>query len=315
VGSHVLDALQANCLQTAILIRNTTNPALIKRHLVQVDVRTGSINDPKSLSLAMEGITHVIHCAGCTKASHPSQYREINQNGTRKLVDAINAHHPSVQRLVHISSLAASGPATRESPAQEESLPNPISEYGRSKLAGETEVRTRCRAAFTILRPPAVYGPRETGFLAMFKAIRDHILPRASERQTLSLVFAKDLARAILACLNHPSAVGKTYFVSPRQIVTGRELAQLIARKMNTWTFPVPLPPAVLWPICLYQELSSRLTGKATLLNLQKFAELRAPGWVCDPSRLERELGFACSTTLDQGVPETISWYQQENWL
>jgi len=149
----------------------------------------------------------------------------------------------------------------------------------------------------------------------MFKAVRGHLLPKGSKRQALSLVFARDLAEAVWACLNHPSAVRKTYFVSSRQIVTGREMAEVIAEKMNTWALPVPLPSALLWPICLLQEITSRLTGKARLLNLQKFAELRAPGWVCDPSRLEREIGFTCSTALDRGVSETIDWYRQENWL
>ena len=70
-----------------------------------------------------------------------------------------------------------------------------------------------------------------------------------------------------------------------------------------------------MWPICLAQELASRLTGKPNVLSLQKFAELRAPGWVCDPTRLERETGCACATTLKAGIAETLSWYRQHHWL
>jgi nucleoside-diphosphate-sugar epimerase len=57
------------------------------------------------------------------------------------------------------------------------------------------------------------------------------------------------------------------------------------------------------------------VTGKPRLLNLQKFAELRAPGWVCDPSLLKAETGFECSTSLEQGVIETLKWYREQKWL
>jgi len=84
---------------------------------------------------------------------------------------------------------------------------------------------------------------------------------------------------------------------------------------LKVWTISVPLPTALLWPICLAQEALSRLTGRANVLSLQKFAELRAPGWVCDPTLLERETGCACATTLKQGIAETLSWYRQHHWL
>ena len=125
----------------------------------------------------------------------------------------------------------------------------------------------------------------------------------------------KDLAEAVVTCLTHPAAAGKTYFVAAREVVTARTMAEEIAAQMNVWTLPLPLPAALLWPICLAQEAWSRLTGKPSVLSLQKFAELRAPGWVCDPTRLERETGCACATTLKQGIAETLSWYRQQNWL
>src|SRR5262249_28584022 len=140
-------------------------------------------------------------------------------------------------------------------------------------------------------------------------------LPRPDKQQALSLVFVRDLAEVVTACLEHPIAAGKTYFASSRQIVTSRELAELIAEQMKVWTLPVQLPTLLLWKICLFQETFSRLSGRPGLLNLQKFAELRAPGWVCDPSRLEKELGLKCGTPIAAGLNETLQWYRQENWL
>lgn len=315
VGSHILDSLRRRDLDTALLLRPTSNRRFIASHLPNVEVRPGSIGDPQSLVQAISGITHVVHCAGVTKAARAEGFYEDNQAGTRNVVSAINGQGDRVQQLVHISSLAAAGPAPRERPAREEDVPRPVSEYGKSKLAGELEVRNHCRARYTILRPPAVYGPRDAEFLRLFRAVKRHLLPRPGGTQALSMVFVRDLAEAVANCLTQPVAGGKTYFVAAREVVTVRSMAEEIAAQMNTWTLPLPLPTALLWPICLVQELASRLTGQPNVLSLQKFAELRAPGWVCDPTRLECETGYACPTALKQGLAETLSWYQEHNWL
>jgi len=315
VGSHILDSLRRRGLATALLLRPTSNQRFIASHLPEAELRPGSIGDPESLQQAMAGITHVIHCAGATKAGRVSGFYEVNQAGTRNVVSAVNGQGGQVQRVVHISSLAAAGPALPERPMREEDAPRPVSEYGKSKLAGELEVRNHCRAEYVILRPPAVYGPRDAEFLRLFRAIKHHLLPKLSGGQALSMVFVRDLAEAAVTCLTHPAAAGKTYFVAARQVLTARAMAEEIAAQMNVWTAPLPLPTALLWPICLAQELMTRLTGKANVLSLQKFAELRAPGWVCDPARLERETGCACPTILKRGVAETLTWYRQQNWL
>jgi len=315
VGSHILDSLRRRDLDTALLLRPTSNRRFIASHLPGVEVRPGSIGDPESLVQAIAGITHVVHCAGVTKAARAEGFYVDNQTGTRNVVSAINGQGDRVQQLVHISSLAAAGPAPRERPAREEDVPRPVSEYGKSKLAGELEVINHCRTRYTILRPPAVYGPRDAEFLRLFRAVKRHLLPRPGGRQALSMVFVRDLAEAVANCLTQPVAGGKTYFVAAREVVTVRTMAEEIAAQMNTWTLPLPLPTALLWPICLVQELTSRLTGQPNVLSLQKFAELRAPGWVCDPTRLERETGYACPTALKQGLAETLSWYQEHNWL
>jgi len=62
-------------------------------------------------------------------------------------------------------------------------------------------------------------------------------------------------------------------------------------------------------------HVSSGTTGKPIVVSLQKFAELRAPGWECDPSRLERETGYTCATTLQPGVAAALTWYRQQHWL
>jgi nucleoside-diphosphate-sugar epimerase len=315
VGSHILDKLRAHGIPTAILLRPSSDRRFLQSHLRVIEVRAGSIGDPESLRSAMSEVTHVVHCAGCVRASRVSEFYNINHAGTRNVVEALNMNGRRIQRLVHVSSLAAVGPATLSRPAREEDTPHPVSEYGKSKLQGETEIRSRCERPFTILRPPAVYGPRDIGFLPMFRAVKRHFLPKPNRHQALSVVFVRDLAEAVVLCLEHAAAAGKTYFVASGELATGRQMAEEIAEQMRTWTLPCPLPAGVLWALCLANEIASRLSRKPTLLSLQKFEELRAPGWVCDASNFQREMGYTCGTPLKEGIAESLEWYRREKWL
>ena len=239
VGSHILDCLRARKIEVVLLLRPTAYKKLIKEHVgaglvgagLGVEIRQGSIMEGEGLGRALEGITHVIHCAGLTRARKVSEFYEVNQVGTRNLVKAVNAA-PGVSRFVHISSLAAIGPGTAARPAKEGDSPSPVSEYGKSKLAAENEVRTQCRVPFVMLRPPGVYGPRDYGFLSLFKAVRSHVLPMPSVNQSLSLVFVKDLAEAAVTSLEHPNAAGKAYFVAANEIVTSSEIAEEVASQV-----------------------------------------------------------------------------------
>ena len=315
VGSHILDSLRARGIDTAVLLRSTSNRRFIETHLPHITVCTGSINHPQSLGAALRDITHVIHCAGCVKASRLPEFYEINHLGTRNVVEAINQRTGQIQRLVHISSLAAGGPATADRPAREDDPPHPVSEYGKSKLASEQEVR-QCKSDSVILRPPAVYGPRDDAFLPFFKTIKAHIQPRVGSASfALSLVFVKDLAETVVACLTPAAAAGKMFYVASPEITKAHALAAEMAAQMKTWTLKIPLPRLALWPACQLQEAISRLTGKPNVLSRQKYAELSAPGWVCDPARLRQELGIGCPTKLQAGLAETLVWYRQHGWL
>jgi nucleoside-diphosphate-sugar epimerase len=316
VGSHILDCLCAKGIRTAILLRPTSHQESLQAHLSAVEVHFGSLTEPASLPPALREVTHVIHCAGRTKARRPEEFRETNQAGTRHLVTAVNQQPERIRRFVHISSLAASHPATPDAPAREEELPHPVTLYGKTKLAAEEGVRALDQTEFVILRPAAVYGPRDPDFLQLFKAVQAGFCPRfGGGRQALSLVFVKDLAEVVVACLTHAAAAGQTYNVAAAEVVTAGDLVLEIARQMGRHPFSPPLPAALLWPICLAQEALTWLTRKPGLLSRQKYPELRAPGWVCDVRRLHQELGLQCPTSLPCGVAATLDWYRQHHWL
>lgn len=316
VGSHILDSLRARGLEVRVLLRKSSSRQFIEPHEPHIELCEGSIGDPASLRKAMDGVTHVIHCAGATRARCNAEYYEINQTGTRNVVDAANARAGNISRLIHISSLAASHPAPANKPAREEDVSAPVSEYGRSKLGGEREVLEQCKVPFTVLRPPAVYGPRDDGFLSMFQAVRRHLLPNfVGGVEAMSIIYVKDMAEVTVDCLMHSAVAGRLYFVASPKWVTTRGFCEEIARQLKVWTVPLNLPVAALWPVCAMSELFCKLMNKPSLLNRQKYAELRASGWVCDASRLRNETGLVAVTPLSDGIRETIAWYRENGRL
>ena len=143
VGSHVLDRLRAQGIPTAVLLRPASNQRFINAHLPQLDVRNGSLSDPQSLGTALLDITHVIHCAGCVKALQVSEFYTVNQIGTRNVVAAVNQQPGRIQRLVHISSLAAGGPAVPGRPAREEDPRTP----SRNTAGANSPANRKCGTA------------------------------------------------------------------------------------------------------------------------------------------------------------------------
>lgn len=316
VGSHVLDRLVAQQIPTVVLLRPHSDRRFIAGHEAQLTVRIGGFDDAASLDAALDGVTHVIHCAGATKALSRAAFFAVNQLVTRKLIDAINRRGNFIQRLLHVSSLAAAGPATADHPKRESDTATPVSDYGASKLAAENEVRERCRCDWTIVRPPAVYGPRDREFLRLFHAVKAHLAPRfGGGRQQLTLVYVEDLAAAIVAALTHSGASRETFFLGVAEVVTARELTDHVAAVSQRWTLPLPLPNAVLWLACQWAECVTRITEKANVLNAQKYAELSAAGWVCDVTKMKRVLDCECPTTVREGLATTHRWYQSQGWL
>jgi nucleoside-diphosphate-sugar epimerase len=316
VGSHVLDALLAGRHEVSILLQRTSNTRFISHHLAAVTVHYGSLEEVPLLTEAMAGVEAVIHCAGKTKALHSSDFYRVNQAGTRHVVTAANACRESVRHLVYISSLAVSGPGVPGCPAEETGEPCPVSVYGRSKWLGEVEVRKHCHLPWTILRPAAVYGPRDAEFLAVFQQVKRRIMPLVSgAKRYLNLVYGPDVAAAVLCSLRNDRAAVGTFHVGAEPPCTDEEFMEEIAAQLRCRPVRLRIPRVGLYLASVIQEILSLATGRPNMLSRQKLPELLAPGWVCSTGKIRKDLGFTAPTSLKEGVSRTIEWYRGEGWL
>ncbi len=318
VGSHLLDRLVANGIPTQLLLRRSAALRWVECHLhnAPIGIHYGSLSDPTSLKGALLGITHVIHCAGATKAASRQEFFRANQGGTSNLLKALSEADHAVKQIIFISSLAASRPATSSDPAQEEDSPQPVSAYGQSKQAAEETLKAQSPSPYLIIRPPVVYGPRDTEFFRIFQSFRYRYLPLLNRgKQELSLIYVKDLAAVVLSALLNPRLTNETLNVATVQAIRVHSLLEEVAKVMRKTPTFIPLPVPVLWPACLTSEFLAKWTATPTLLSRDKYKEIRAPGWVADTTKLHHLIDDFSPTSLEQSLDATVKWYSQQGWL
>jgi len=315
VGGHVVAALAHAGYHVRCLVRNVGRARFIKDYSPELVL--GDVTAPATLEAALAGVEGIIHCAGLTRAARPEDLQSVNVAGTRQLFEACLRVNPAVHRIVHISSLAALGPAQPGQPVRESDERRPVSAYGRSKLAGQLVAESyRDRLPVSVLVPPAVYGPQDKDFLVYFRLIKRGLLPMPGDgRQTVSLIYAKDLARAALLCLESARAPGREYLVEDGRARTWTEIAAAISTILERQPRLLRLPPDALRALAGFAEFFGRCTGRTVLLSRDKLQEFVQPFWTCSGARIHEELGFQPQYTLEQGLAETYRWYQEQRWL
>jgi len=307
VGWHTAEAfVRAGWDVRAVVRRGNRRPLPSGVTVAEADLT------PASLAAASAGSDVFIHSAALIRAATEAEFNAVNVDGTRAACEAVAG---TGARFILISSQAAGGPGTASAPRRETDPPAPVNAYGRSKLAAEAVVRQASGLEWTIIRPCAVYGPRDQGFLPLFRMARRGIfLAPDSTHTSFTLIHVADLVRAILMAAEAPAARGETLFVGHPDPRTGldvlRTIAEVEGRRFRPWPVPGPLFTA----LALFGDLSWKV-GVKPLVDSGRLVELRAPGFVCDVDHVRRVLGFTAEVPFETGVAETGRWYAEQGWL
>jgi len=315
IGSHIVEALATSGLLVRALVRKSSSLTFLER--TEAELAFGDVTDPMSLRSALNGMQGVVHCAGLTKALSLDKYRQVNRDGIENLLHACRSMHPCPFRIVILSSLAAFGPSRAGRPVCEGDRPDPVSDYGRSKLEGHQVAESFMnKLPISILIPPAVYGPRDRDIYAYFKFAKMGIVPFLGHGERyLSIIYVKDLARAAVECLLREEASGRSYFVEDGEVHTWKSFARAISSAMSRKPVSVVLPRFLALGAAILVDASSQITRQPPLLGTQKMRELLQPSWTCSGERIRQELGWQAQYALGNGVEETYRWYVEHGWL
>jgi nucleoside-diphosphate-sugar epimerase len=310
VGSHLVEALARSGATARALVRETSDTRLLEQH--GIEPVHGSLDDVASLQRALGDAPVVLHLAAATRALRPETYHAVNEVGTERLLDAMEAEGGR-RRMVYLSSLAAVGPS-RDRPVRPDDEPRPVTVYGRSKLAGERAALARQTVDAAVLRAPAVYGPRDRDLLTFFRFAKWHLLPTAGPpERPIQLVHARDLAEAILGA-GQASALG-VYHIAEPQWYPWSEVLHMVAAAVGRKAVRIQIPGIAVQWAGVVSGTVARWLGQPVIFDREKARELLAPGWTCETEAARAAFGFQARIPLEEGLRETVHWYRSQGWL
>ena len=315
IGSHLVEALLQRGVQVRCLVRPTSHLTWVKG--LPVEIIYGDCQEKDSLGPGVKDVDLVFHLAGATRAIDAKTYFEVNAQGTENLVQACLEHNTRLQKFIYLSSQAAAGPGRNGGKKKESDRCDPVSPYGISKRRGEELALAQAHELpLLILRPAAVYGPRDKAFLFLFQCLAKRIKPSISGGvQHLSLCSVQDLVGAILLAAETRTQSGEIFFLSDGQDYRMEEINDVFAQAMEVTAFRLRIPPPVLFGIAAVGQYFSKISGKPALISRGRAEEMIQPNWLCDITKARTLLGFEPQISLAQGAKLTFDWYRKENWL
>ncbi len=303
IGGALVRRLVAEGWRVRVLVRHLpTNPDLAA---LPIETVLGSLDDRESLRELVRGTHAVVHTAGLVKARSRKEFFDANAAGVARLAEAAAEQSPG-PRVIHVSSLAAREPA--------------LSAYAASKRAGEEALaQTGDSLSWTILRPPAVYGPRDPSTLIFFRWIAKGIGPLpAPETARLSLLHVDDLGQAILAVLKSGDVTaGGTYELDDGHPggYSWRAMAEIAGQHLGEHPRMVRIPRPLLLGVAYINTLAGLVSGRAPVLSPGKVREICHPNWVCRNNRLAEQTNWRPRLSLKDGFADAIGWYREKKCL
>lgn len=315
LGSHAADRLLQDGHTIRALVRGSSSLQWLQEK--EIETIHANLQDPESLKEALQGIEGVIHVAGVTASKTKEGFFKNNQLATRNVLEATKRYGDNVRRFVLISSQTAGGPSLDGKPVTEETPPHPITTYGRSKLAAEEESRQfRENFPVTILRLPAIYGPRDTAILSFFQTVNKGIKPLIGFKEKfINLAHVYDIAQGIELGLTKPEAENRTFYIGSERQYGWRELSNLASQIIGRRGLFVPIPHVLVSGIAGISEFTSFFKKKPSVLDWEKRLDITQKNWICSIERAQKELGYAPKVGIKEGFEETIEWYKAQKWL
>ncbi len=320
VGSHLVEALLAEGHEVRCLVRSR------QKWLGPLDITPvrGDLTDVEVLWDGLKGVDEVYHIAGITRAQTWDAFYRANVRGTLNLLGAIQQTAPNLDRVLVTSSLAAVGRGADGIATEDDPL-EPVSRYGRSKAEMESALRSTHQMTtsywdtlpITVVRPPAVYGPRDRDILTFFQAVNSHVCPvvGGGRDPAVSLVHVRDLVQGMIQCARAPEAVREVFFLGSRTPYAWNDVKEASTSALDTWALTVPVPTFFVGAVGAAAELWGKISGSYPALNREKAREIRYAATMCSSQKAMEQVGYAPTIDLMDGVAETIAWYREQEWL
>lgn len=293
IGGAVIRRL----LQAGLRVKALVRPAAVSAcfNSPRLSWIRGDLRRGRALQRLVNGTHAVIHCAGSVRGISAADFAPANVAGVANMVQAVQNTDTS-PRFLLISSLAAGAPE--------------LSAYAASKRMGETVLRSAEPGfAWTILRPPAVYGPGDRELMPLLRWLRHGLLfvPKAGG-QRFSLIFITDLAEAVWMWLTSGAGDGGCF-----ELHDGKKggycwedvrktAADLYGRRIHC----INVPPTLVRTAARLNTAAARAVGYRPMLTPGKVEELCHADWSCENTRFSRTVRWRPAVDLHEGLQCTL---------
>jgi nucleoside-diphosphate-sugar epimerase len=294
IGSNVLRVLLAQGFRLRALLRGARRPANGPSGDGRLEWIDGSLADARALETLVAGCDAVVHIAGAIRGAHYADFAAVNVDGTARLTRAVAAAAPAAHVLA-ISSLAARAPE--------------LSWYAASKHAAEQEI-SAAASRYTILRPPAVYGPDDPALAPVWRMLaRGWLLRPGPARARFSLLHATDFAEAVARLVRHgPAGCVLTLHDGRSGGYDWSDVARIAAHHRGAPVRTMPVPAGLLTSAAALNLGLSRLAGRQPMLTPGKVRELSHPSWVCDNVAIRKILHWTPARRLEDELGTLPGW-------
>jgi dihydroflavonol-4-reductase len=315
IGSHLADHLigHPGVNKVKCLVR-TSEKWLEGKEFERVK---GDLHSIRELEKALKDVDVIYHLAGVVKAPSQREFDHANVDATENLMRI--AIKLGIPKLVILSSLAAAGPSNG-TPITEDDPMRPVSMYGQSKKKMEEMVHRvaaeKPGLSVTILRPPAVYGPREDQIYTLFKMMKYGVAPIVGDgyHPELSIVYVQDVIQGIMKAADQDAKGVHTYFISGDEIANWNRIREIVTEVLGKKSLALKINPLWVKKIAGAVETTASFFGTYPVINREKANEMILE-WTCSHEKAKKELHYAPEFSLDEGISRTLRWYKQQGWL
>ncbi len=315
IGGNLATALLGQGHRVVCLARSEAKAGPLRAAGAEIIV--DDLRDPHHIAGCLHDVDRVFHVAGVIKGATRQEYFQGNLLATRNLVRIVERHGPPQQKVVYVSSQAASGPSLSADFSESSPHGAPVSAYGESKRGAEDEIMSLSESrSVVILRPSIVYGPGDRALLPLFRSARLGIIPRPGlTDMPVNFIFVKDLISALMLAGEKAEADKKIFFINDGIASSWGIWNRALADCLNRRAVSIPIARPVLHAGCRLGGVLTRLTGVPSFFNHDKWLEMKQKGWLCSNARIVKELGFFPCWRLEEGIRETARWYIEAGWL
>ncbi len=315
LGSHLVDLLLQEGHEVRCLVRKTSDLRWLKNKPVRLIEGELALGNP-GLREGLKEADWCFHSAGLISTTKPQKYFSVNVGGTRHCIEASLQTAPRLKKFVLVSSTAACGPSQKNGESVDESSPpNPVTLYGQSKWEGEkVALSFRNKLPITIIRPPAIYGPRDKMVLPVFRLAKKHLfLVPGFKTKIISMAYVEDVARSLVWAAKNEKASGETFFITDGDIYPWEDVADVLAAIFRHRIFKIPLFKSFLWPVAYLEEIRANLQHQSPRIHRGHVRQFYR-SWGIKIDKI-RAAGFAPRFHLEAGMKATVAGYRQLGWL